>query len=133
MRRTPSTFLQPAIFEALSGLPVRVYDYVPEKTSFPYVTIGEEAETPWDTKTGPGSEVEHEIHLWSQKRGFEQNKTLTQRVLDAIFTAHEAGAFSSDKWRCVDMALVRIEHERLDAETRHSVVIFKFYLQEVII
>lgn len=132
MRRTPATFLQPAIFKALYQLPIRVYDYVPDNTRFPYVTIGEERETPWDTKTGTGSEVEHEIHLWSQKRGFEENKVLSQKILDAIFSAYESGEFSSKEWRCVDMTLSSIEHERLDADTRHSVVTFKFRLQEVI-
>lgn len=132
MRKTPSNFLQKAIGEALKGVDVPVYDYVKENTPFPYITIGEETEVPWDTKTGPGSEVNCEIHLWSQRKGYKENKDLTQKVLDAMFTASEADAFSSWEWHCVDMSLSRILHERLDIDTRHCEVVFNFLIQEVV-
>lgn len=132
MRKTPSNFLQKAIGEALKGVGVPVYDYIKENTPFPYITIGEETETPWDTKTGNGSEVDCEIHLWSQRKGYKENKDLAQKVLDAMFAASEAGAFSSAEWHCVDISLGRILHERLDFDTRHCEVTFKFLIQEVI-
>lgn len=128
MRRTPSNFLQAAIAEALRNIGVPVYDYVKENTPFPYITIGDETERPWDTKTGNGSEVEHEIHLWSQRKGYKENKGLAQKVMDAIF----AGSFSSSEWRCVSVSLARIAHERLDFDTRHCEVVFNFLIQEVI-
>lgn len=129
-RRTPSNFLQKAIGEVLKSVGIPVYDYVTENTPFPYITIGEETERPWDSKTGAGSETEHEVHIWSLSKGYKECKDIAQKVLNARF---EPEMFSSetDGWHCVSVELSSIEHERFGAELRHGVVTFKFYIQDM--
>jgi hypothetical protein len=60
----------------------RVYDAPP-----PYITIGDESITAWDTKTEEGAAHELTFTIWSAMRGFSQIKTIQSALADALASA----------------------------------------------
>ena len=81
--------LQAAVFAALQadvtlqsllGDPPRVFDATPPLPAFPYVVIGDDAETNWDTATEEGSEHQFEIHVWSRSGGHKEAKAIADAV-----------------------------------------------------
>lgn len=52
---------------ALGG--ARIYDYVPRKADFPYVTFGEITVRNWSTGTDVGEEHSITFHIWSRAAG----------------------------------------------------------------
>ena len=91
--------LQTALFEhlradaslaaALGG--PRVYDAPPHAASGdappPYITIGDENITAWDTKTEEGAAHELTFTIWSAMRGFSQIKAIQSALADALASA----------------------------------------------
>ena len=85
--------LQQAVFTALSGdsavqalvgNPARVYDHVPQDTTFPYVAMGEVAAADWDTKSEDGMDQTFMVHTWSRYRGMSEAKRIMGAVVDAL-------------------------------------------------
>lgn len=80
--------LQTAIYNALigdatlqsalgaSGGDKKVYDTVPQNSSFPYVVIGDETGVDWSTKTDNGMEMTITLHVFTRGRGRSQCKTI---------------------------------------------------------
>jgi hypothetical protein len=62
---------------ALAG----IYDEPPQGAAFPYVTIGEATEVPWDTFGRQGRELVCTLHVWSRAKGFTEAATILQNVL----------------------------------------------------
>ena len=64
--------VQEAVYEVLNGdstlgaLITGVYDFVPEGTAFPYVTLGNNTAIDYDTKTVQGQEITMVVGIWSQ-------------------------------------------------------------------
>ncbi len=75
--------LQKALFEVLkndAGLAqslggAKIYDHVPPKTPFPYVTLGETSSRDWSTASEKGTEHFLNIQIWAKENG-------RRRVLD---------------------------------------------------
>ena len=57
-----------------------VYDEVPEGSAYPYVNIGEETATAFDTKDLAGSQITINLHVWSQYKGSKEAKNIMDRV-----------------------------------------------------
>jgi len=73
--------LQAAVVEKLkSALDVAVYDYVPEKTALPYVSIGAVSVVPYRLKIIAAVDVTLEVDYWSEYAGFAE----AEGVLDTI-------------------------------------------------
>lgn len=106
--------LQKAIFErltsdtALTGLlgSGKVYDRVPRRPSYPYVTIGRIATRDWSTATETGSEHTIRIDAWSQAHGERE----THLVLAAIVERLHDQPLTLPGHR-----LINIRHENHDA------------------
>jgi len=47
-------------------LPVRVFDYVPQETPFPYLRVGDDAVTDWGDKTTPGQQFLQSFHIFDR-------------------------------------------------------------------
>ncbi|EEW91417.1 conserved hypothetical protein [Brucella suis bv. 4 str. 40] len=81
--KTGAAALQKALFEALKndGELIetlggeRVYDHVPARTPFPYVTLGETMCRDWSTASEEGGEHFLNIQIWARESG-------RKRVLD---------------------------------------------------
>lgn len=79
----------PALTAALGG--PRIYDAPPHAQSGdaspPYITLGDESVTAWETKTEEGAAHELTFTIWSAERGFSQVKTIQAALADALATA----------------------------------------------
>jgi hypothetical protein len=69
--------LQEALFSALNGNAAlaallggqKVFDHVPDKVAFPYVTFGRTSIYDWSTGTESGTEQLCTLHIWSKAKG----------------------------------------------------------------
>ena len=100
----------------------KVYDDVPEGTTYPYVVIGEETATEIGTKDKDAHEHTLTIHVWSQYRGRKEIKN----IMSQIYTLLHNVAIS-----VTGASLVQIRHEfertllENDGITRHGVMRFR--------
>lgn len=77
--------IQAALYSALSGnISATVFDHVPEDSAFPYVVIGEDLASEWDTDTEQGFETVLTLHYWSRYRGKKEIKELMGEVYDLL-------------------------------------------------
>lgn len=106
--------LQSAIFAKLTadtgvtsmlGGP-RVYDDVPTRAEFPYITFGQTIERDWSTGSEPGSEHMFTLHVWSRGDGRKEIDT----VMAALRTALHDAALTISGHR-----LINLRHEFSDA------------------
>lgn len=76
--QSASLALQSAVVAALTANPdltaatggtARVYDDVPPKTPFPYLSLGQTIERDWSTGTEDGREHTLTLHVWSRTPG----------------------------------------------------------------
>lgn len=104
--------LQKALFEALKndGELIeslggeRVYDHVPPKTPFPYITLGETLSHDWSTASEPGAEHFLNIQIWAREAG-------RKRVLDIaahIATRLAEGILVLEGHRLVNLMLTEV-------------------------
>ena len=69
--------IQKAFFTILDGdvtlkAKARTYDDTPQDTAFPYITLGEAVELPFNTFNRNGKDVLMTLHIWSNERGFKE-------------------------------------------------------------
>ena len=121
--------LQSAIYTALNNdstltttYGAGVYDDVPEGSSFPYVTMGEDASNDYGTKDLDGSTVSLNIHVWSQYRGSKEVKT----IMDRIHTLLHDSSLSVSGFNLVNTRFEFMDILRdPDGITRHGVMRFR--------
>lgn len=84
-----AALLADADLATLLGGP-RIYDTPPRAASFPYVVLGETAETDWSSGDEPGGEIRLTLHVWSRAAGGREAWSilgeLMQRLHDAPLT-----------------------------------------------
>lgn len=108
------------VLTALGG--PRVYDDVPERAQFPYVTIGQTTERDWSTGSEDGSEHTLTLHVWSRAAGRKE----ANAVIAAARAALHDAALTLDGHR-----LINLRHEFSDArrdpdgETFHGTARFR--------
>lgn len=124
--------LQQAIFERLENDPIliemvtAVYDEVEEGAMMPYVQIGDDTTTPYDTKTDYGENTTLTLHAWSAGPGKAEAKRIMGAMLQAITAAPIVltGGFTVEG----------IEREFLetfnDGQAYHGVCRFRVYIKQ---
>lgn len=89
----PDNALQAGIYTRLTGYSALttalggrfIYDFVPQDASPPYVVIGDDTASDWDTKSKNGWEFTVTIHCWDfEKAGRKSVKTLLGHIHDAL-------------------------------------------------
>jgi len=119
---------QRAIYQALTadptltGMITGVYDHVDQGTAYPYVVIGEDGASEWDTDTEQGAESILTIHSWSREKGRMQTKDIQQAIYELLHRAELTimdAIFYSIFWEFSDSFL------EPDGETRHGVMRFR--------
>ena len=123
--------LQQAVFATLSvndgikdlvGDPPRLFDAVPRSSAFPYIVVGEDAESNWDTATETGSEHSLAVHIWSRAGGRKEIKLAAEAVRDALHGA----ALALDGHTLIDLRFLSAAFVReSDGETFRAVVRFR--------
>lgn len=105
----PAIELQKAIFKtlkqsgALTGLlgGDKIFDQVPPKTAFPYVTFGRTSLYDWSTGTESGTEQLFTLHIWSRATG----KKEALDIMEACKACLHDGALALEGHHLVNMRL----------------------------
>ncbi len=122
--------LQQAIFAALTadtGLTAllggnRVYDDVPERAEFPYVTFALSNERDWSTGSEDGSEHLLTLHVWSRAAGRREANEVMGAVRRVL---HDAG-LTLTGYRLVNLRHEFSEARRdADGETYHGITRYR--------
>ena len=99
-----------------------VYDDVPQRAGFPYITFGQSTVRDWSTGTEPGNEHMLSLHIWSKAAGKKQ----TYEIIDAICTG-----LHDNSLQLVDHHLVNFRCEfsearrTVDGEKFHGIVRYR--------
>lgn len=126
--------LQKAIYEALSAdvalnaVITGVFDNVPDGyDSFPFVTIGEDVFTQWDTDRKTGFSASVTIHSWSRFKGHKETKTVQSLIYDVLHNA-EFSYTGYDSVLCQE----RSNQSNIDPDglTRHGVQTYNILMQK---
>lgn len=86
MASDPSLLIQKTIRDALIGdskisnAVTDVFDFVPDKTVFPYITVGDDTAVDWGAKDFDGMDYTINIHTWSRARGRKECKDIMFEV-----------------------------------------------------
>ena len=123
------TVLQQAIYTKVStDIATPVYDDVPQQADFPYVTIGEDSFTAWDTDSELGATSVLTVHTWSRTRGKKETKAIQGDIYDSL---HRATLISAG-YNFVTIDLISSE-SFLDADglTRHGVQTFNAIIERL--
>lgn len=89
--------VQQAIYTRLSGeiTGVTIYDSVPQsptgkpEADFPYIHIGEDLLTPWDTDDTLGASVTVTLYVWSRMYGKKETKQIMAQIYDLLNRQHK--------------------------------------------
>lgn len=122
--------LQQAIFSKLAadaataaalGGP-RIYDDVPARAEFPFVTFGQSTERDWSTGSDQGYEHTITLHAWSRGHGRKE----AQAVIVAARNALHDQPLALDGHRLINLRHEYSEVRRdNDGETFHGIVRFR--------
>ncbi|WAJ26699.1 DUF3168 domain-containing protein [Antarcticirhabdus aurantiaca] len=126
----PSIELQTTIFEtlrsnaaltALLGGP-KIFDSVPERASFPYLTLGRTAVIDWSTGTEDGAEHILTLHVWARGGGKTETYRIMNQVSDTLNDAH----LPIEGHKLVNLRLQFAEARREpDTTTYHGILRFR--------
>ena len=97
----------------------KIFDNVPQDTSYPYVVIGNESAINRGTKTLDGNEYTIDIEVWSQYRGKKEIKEAMERVYNLF---HDATYSVSGADMVVSQVRNVITLTENDGITRHGVI-----------
>ena len=129
--------LQQAVFAALTndapllallGGP-RIWDDVPARAEFPYVTFAQSGERDWSAGSDDGREHSVVLHVWSRAGGRRE----AHEIMGAVRAALHDAALTLPGHR-----LVNLRHESSDArrdadgETTHGIVRFRAVTEPVV-
>lgn len=134
------TAIQMAVYQKLSGdvaLMAKVnavHDDVPQpidsgdSSLFPYVSIGEDFLTEWDTKDASGVEASITVHTWSRYKGRKETKEIQALIFDALQRAN----LNVIGYNFVDCNQISSESMiDADGKTRHGVQTFRILITEI--
>jgi hypothetical protein len=113
----------------LSALVTGVFDDVPESyTDFPYVTLGEDVLTEFDTDGLLGFRVSVTIHCWSQYKGQREVKL----IQDAIYRAlHHVDMTAAGHDVILTRQVDQTSERDPDGQTRHGVQTFELLVRTI--
>ena len=133
--------LQYAIITAITGyadlhthVEDRVYDYVPENPTFPYLVVRTPTEVPFDTLgcsavAGPkaGQRVTFTIDIWSQYRGSKETKEIAQHLNNLLdYQALTVSGYS----HIVTYNTMTTDMRDPDGIHWHGIMYFTFYVMQ---
>lgn len=84
MTLNPSIGLQKAIYSKLDRTGYKVFEIVPSNEKFPYIQIGEEILTDYNTKTDNLTVHNLTVHTWSKGNSSTESKQMNQLVKDTL-------------------------------------------------
>ena len=76
----------PALLSLLGG--PKVFDRVPERANFPYLTLGRTTVVDWSTGTEDGAEHILTLHVWAKGGGKAETYQIMDQVTNKLHDAH---------------------------------------------
>lgn len=123
--------LQQAIYarlssdQVLSNMVSGVFDEIEEGTPLPYVHIGDETTSPYDTKTDYGEDFTVTLHVFSKGPGKAEAKRIMDVILQSLTAAPLAVAgFAVDG---IEREFLEVFH---DGAAYHGVCRFRVYIKQ---
>ena len=110
-----------AALQALSG-GVRIYDFVPQRAAYPFVSLGHMVSHDWSTGSERGEEHVFDLHVWSRGKGKKQCLEIMSAVLRVL---HDV-ALSVEGHQLINLRY-QFADARLDpdGETVHGILRFR--------
>ncbi|WP_018130712.1 DUF3168 domain-containing protein [Effusibacillus pohliae] len=124
--------IQKAIFDKLAGdatlarMVTGVFDEVPQGTGFPYITIGEMTEVPFNTFDRKGRDCTVTLHIWSQYPGNKEAVEILGRM-NALLDYEPLNVEGLSLVHCQFENATTIEEP--DGKTRHVPVRYRVVVQ----
>ena len=116
-----ATLQNDAALTRLLGGP-KVFDRVPERVSFPYLTLGRTAVVDWSTGTEDGAEHVLTLHVWA--RG--GSKQATYEIMDEVSRRLHDATLPLEQHRLVNLRLQFAEaRQEPDSPTYHGILRFR--------
>lgn len=115
-----------ALLAVLGG--PRIYDDVPQRAEFPYMTFGQSVERDWSTASENGSEHTITLHVWSRAHGRREALAILSAARHALLDANVT---------IEGHRLINLRHEFSDArrdpdgETYHGTARFRAITEEI--
>ena len=101
---------------------VRVYDFVPQRAAYPFVSLGNSVVRDWSTSSESGFEHALTLHIWSKAKGKKQCLQIVSSVRRVL---HDVALVVEDH----PLVNLRYEFEDVrldpDGETFHGIVRFR--------
>jgi hypothetical protein len=105
------------VVQRLGG--ARIFDDVPQKSPYPYLTLGQSVVRDWSTGTEEGAEHILTLHVWSRAEGRREAHDIMTSIREAL---HDR-ALALDGHRLVQLRHELSEARREpDGETYHGIV-----------
>tara|TARA_R110000737_G_scaffold63487_2_gene91084 strand:- start:85 stop:492 length:408 start_codon:yes stop_codon:yes gene_type:complete len=119
--------LQTSLYNLLSGDSAldslvgnnKIFDNVPQDTSYPYVILSNESAQNTGTKTLDGNEYSIDVEVWSQYRGKKEIKDIMERIYALLHDSSYAVSGANMVVSQVRSVITLIES---DGITRHGVI-----------
>ena len=97
----------------------KIFDNVPQATTYPYVVIGNESAINRGTKTLDGNDYTMDIDVWSQYRGKKEIKEIMERIYNLLHDATYSVSGANMVLSQIRNVLTLVES---DGITRHGVL-----------
>lgn len=95
---------------------------MPEKnTDFPYVTIGNDQLTRWDTKTTLGANADCQIDIWSRQNNLTEAKAIGTAIYSALHYQNLTISGANDVLSMVDSMTFSKDP---DGQTKRGLILF---------
>ena len=109
----------------LKALGAEIYEHVPQQARLPYLTLGEDTITAFDTSSTYGAEISAKIHTWSLSR------TETKRIQSDIRAVlhHAELSIAGYQWHYCYWVNSQSFIDA-DGDTRHGVCLYHLYITE---
>ncbi len=104
----------------------RVYDYVPRRNNYPYITYHITGSDQWDTTDDNGEEHAVYVHVWDDKEGSKRARRIMRRVYELF---HDVTAFSLTDHNLVNCRRVNRTMER-EGQLYHGIGLFRAITEE---
>lgn len=131
-----SIALQTTIFKTLTTDPAlltmlggpKVFDRIPERAAFPYLTLGRTTVVDWSTGTEDGDEHLLTLHVWAKGGGKAETYQIMDQVTNKLHDAH----LPIDGYRLVNLQL-QFAEARLEPESTayHGILRFRAVTEPV--
>ncbi|UOF81701.1 hypothetical protein [Caudoviricetes sp.] len=110
----------------VSFVGTRVYDYVPEKSPYPYIVYHITDSDEWDTTTDNGDEHSVYVHVFDDAEGSKRARRIMQRVYELL---HDVTTYPLTDHNLVNSRRVMRAMER-EGQLYHGIGLFRAVTEE---